>query len=140
LEGPNSCRTLRKTRHQKRPAETGGRNGASIVRAEQAVPPDKLAATAHEKLKARVPVPRAKAQGNIVLGTVISNPDKMLGPADDKNASYSKLDLAHYLERIGPWMIEHLRGRLAQSFAPWLSTSACFHRAETTHEAPVQFV
>ena len=81
------------------------------MRAEHAVSPDQLDSTADEKLKERAAQPRARAQGRVVLGTVISNPDKILWPAEGKSASYSKIDLAHYLEQIGPWMVEHLRGR-----------------------------
>ena len=42
------------------------------------------------------------------MGVVISKPDKPLWAEPD---SYTKLDLAQYLEKVGPWMIEHLRGR-----------------------------
>jgi bifunctional non-homologous end joining protein LigD len=56
-------------------------------------------------------VMRSKPQGNAVRGVVISNPDKLLWPAEGKSAGYSKIDLAHYLEEVGPWMIEHLQGR-----------------------------
>ena len=84
---------------------------AKEVRAERAVSPDQLDSTADEKLKARAAAPRSKAQGSVVLGTVISNPDKILWPAEGERPAYSKIDLAHYLEQIGPWMIEHLRGR-----------------------------
>jgi bifunctional non-homologous end joining protein LigD len=83
---------------------------ASEVRAERAVSLDKLESTANEKLQARTSVPRAKAP-NVVLGTVISNPDKKLWPAVGESDAYSKIDLARYLEQVGPWMIEHLRGR-----------------------------
>jgi bifunctional non-homologous end joining protein LigD len=83
---------------------------AKEVRAEYAVTPENLKTTATENLK-REAKPRAKAQGSVVLGTVISNPDKNLWPAEGKSAFYSKIDLAHYLEQVGPWMIEHLRGR-----------------------------
>ena len=54
---------------------------AKEVRAEEAVPPEELELTAPEKLKARTPH-RAKPQDNVVLGTVISNPDKLLWPAE----------------------------------------------------------
>jgi bifunctional non-homologous end joining protein LigD len=83
---------------------------ASEVRADHAVPPEQLAATAPAKLKSRAVV-RSKPQGNVVRGIVISNPDKLLWPAEGKSAGYSKIDLAHYLEEVGPWMIEHLKGR-----------------------------
>jgi bifunctional non-homologous end joining protein LigD len=88
---------------------------ASEVRAEQAVPSDEVATTAPANLKSRSAV-RSKPQGNegpgnVVRGIVISNPDKLLWPAEGKSGGYSKIDLAHYLEEIGPWMIEHLKGR-----------------------------
>ena len=83
---------------------------AKEVRAEKAVPAEELESTAVEKLKARTPN-HAKSQGTVVLGTVISNPDKMLWPAEGKLEGYSKIDLARYLEKVGPWMIEHLQGR-----------------------------
>jgi len=83
---------------------------AKEVRAEKAVPAKQLDKTGPEKLKARTPhVDRS--EGNVVLGTVISKPDKLLWPAEGKSAGHSKLELARYLEEVGPWMIEHLRGR-----------------------------
>src|SRR6185295_4841206 len=46
-----------------------------------------------------------------VMGVAISKPDKALWPAQGKNGAVTKLDLACYLEAVGPWMIEHLKGR-----------------------------
>jgi bifunctional non-homologous end joining protein LigD len=57
------------------------------------------------------PVPResrVKSGSELVMGVAISKPDKPLWPAPD---NFTKLDLARYLEKIGPWMIEHLKGR-----------------------------
>ena len=45
------------------------------------------------------------------MGVAISNPAKALWPADERGAAITKLDLAHYFETVGSWMIEHLRGR-----------------------------
>lgn len=53
----------------------------------------------------------SKSQDNVVLGVVISNADKLLWPPEGEFVGYSKLDLARYLEEVGPWMIEHLKGR-----------------------------
>jgi bifunctional non-homologous end joining protein LigD len=59
----------------------------------------------------RKPAPRTKRIEDgraAIMGVVISKPHKPLWPAPD---SYNKLDLASYLEKVGPWMIEHLKGR-----------------------------
>lgn len=49
--------------------------------------------------------------GDTVLGVKISKPDKELWPAHGTDKAVTKLDLARYLEAVGPWMIEHLEGR-----------------------------
>jgi bifunctional non-homologous end joining protein LigD len=51
------------------------------------------------------------AGGANVMGVTISKPDKALWPAEEGSDTVTKLDLAHYLETAGPWMIEHLKGR-----------------------------
>jgi bifunctional non-homologous end joining protein LigD len=76
---------------------------ASEVRAETPAPP--------ETTDLPKPAPRGsrvKSGSEAVMGVSISKPDKPLWPAPD---NYTKLDLAQYLEKIGPWMIEHLKGR-----------------------------
>jgi bifunctional non-homologous end joining protein LigD len=76
---------------------------AGEVRAEKPAPPQ----------NAVLPKPaprgtRIKGGSEAVMGVAISKPDKTLWPAPD---NYTKLDLAQYLEKVGPWMIEHLKGR-----------------------------
>ena len=46
----------------------------------------------------------------IVMGVPITRPDKALWPQVE-NAPVTKLDLARYYEAVGPWTIQHLRGR-----------------------------
>jgi bifunctional non-homologous end joining protein LigD len=61
---------------------------------------------------ARSPKERpSKDPANTVLGITISNPDKELWPAEHGHDPVTKLDLARYLEQVGPWMIQHLNGR-----------------------------
>jgi len=54
------------------------------------------------------PTPKGAA---VVMGVTISSPDKVLWPDAHDGKPVSKLELARYYEAVGPWMIEHLRGR-----------------------------
>jgi bifunctional non-homologous end joining protein LigD len=47
----------------------------------------------------------------MVLGVSISKPDKVMWPHAGDGRPVTKLDLAHYFEQIGQWMLPHLAER-----------------------------
>jgi bifunctional non-homologous end joining protein LigD len=49
--------------------------------------------------------------GCVVLGVAISKPGKELWPATKTTKPINKGELGRYLAQVGPWMMEHMRGR-----------------------------
>jgi len=56
------------------------------------------------------PTHKASAKAS-VLGVAISNPDKPLWPDAGDGTPGTKLQLAEYYAAVGPWMLEHVKGR-----------------------------
>ena len=69
---------------------------------------------AHAKTAAATARPKSapKAAGAAsVFGVTLSHPAKALWPDGGDGKPVSKLDLAHYYEQVGEWMLPHLAGR-----------------------------
>jgi bifunctional non-homologous end joining protein LigD len=93
-------------REDKRAAEVTAEMPAQ---ADAARPVARAAAKAGGAVVARSQRPDGKTAE--VMGVVISKPDKALWPDGGDGEAVTKLDLAHYFESIGEWMIGHLKGR-----------------------------
>lgn len=71
-------------------------------------PPSRRAGKPKSQTGAVQPIDKNKSP--VVLGVTISKPEKILWPQEKAEAA-TKLDLARYLEAVGPWMIGHIEGR-----------------------------
>ena len=81
---------------------------AEVETEEPAAPADAAVPT---PVPARMANRKASAEKPIVMGVVISHPDKPLWPDAGDGVPVTKLDLARYLETVGPWMMRHIQGR-----------------------------
>ncbi len=68
---------------------------------------------ARTETPAPAPAPaRPKPAGSVVMGVTITRGDKPMWPeAGGDGTPVTKLDLARYYEAVGPWIMQHLKGR-----------------------------
>lgn len=83
---------------------------ASEVEADQPAPPETTDLPEPDRQLRKTTV-RRSATTAIVMGVRLSNPDKPLWPDANDGIPVTKQNLAEYLEAVGPWMIDHIKGR-----------------------------
>jgi len=83
---------------------------AEEVEAEKPAEPASTELRQPAKTRAAPHRPR-RAGKAVVLGVLISHPDKAMWPEVGDGAPVTKLELARYLDEVGPWMIGHIEGR-----------------------------
>ena len=79
------------------------------VQKKSPAPPTRARAAPKQSKSAAKSAPTAG--GSSVFGVSISKPEKALWPDAGDGKPVTKLELAHYYEQIGQWMLPHLAGR-----------------------------
>jgi bifunctional non-homologous end joining protein LigD len=73
--------------------------------------PAASAAAAEKRANKAAPLLVRKSGPNAVMGVTLTNAGKALWPEGAQGAPVTKLELAHYYEAVGEWLLPHLRGR-----------------------------
>jgi bifunctional non-homologous end joining protein LigD len=82
---------------------------AADVETEVPAPAEDVAVP--DPASARAPKAQSTSAKPVVMGVLISKPEKLLWPDANDGEPVTKLDLARYLEAVGPWMLPHIEGR-----------------------------
>jgi bifunctional non-homologous end joining protein LigD len=83
---------------------------ADEVEAEQPVSPTKTDTPMPARAKPSKPARGKNAKAD-VMGVMISSPGKPLWPDANDGEPVTKEELARYYEAVGPWLIDHIKGR-----------------------------
>jgi bifunctional non-homologous end joining protein LigD len=84
---------------------------AREVEAERPQPVEKAELAKPAPAAKTAPPAKARTGPPVVMGVTLSSPDKAIWPDDGHGQPITKLELAQYLETIGPWMMRHIKGR-----------------------------
>src|SRR5208283_2524360 len=98
--------------------EFAGWTGSGMIRqaAFKGLRQDKPASEVVAEMPARTDEEIASSRGGhvgatVVMGVTVSKPDKALWADAGDALAVTKLDLALYFEKVGAWMLPHLKGR-----------------------------